>query len=350
MNASVQAPGAKASNPKLKWFKRLLSLLFFILVPTLLFILVKNLEWQEVVGALRSYDAATLALALGISAASYLTYCGFDLLGRFYTRHKLPIRQVIPVVFVCYAFNLNLTAWVGGIALRFRLYSRLGLNVPTISKIFSLSLLTNWLGYMLLAGVVFSARLIDLPPSWSIGTSGLQVVGFALLLLTATYLLACRLSTRRNWHVRGQTLTLPTLRLALVQAILGALNWSLMALLIFILLPEQAFYPSVLGVLLISSIAGVVTHIPAGLGVLEAVFIALLQHQIPKSSLFAALIGYRAIYFLLPLALACLVYLVLEKRAKKLRGQQPEAEPAGDAVRPEQASKIGRLQTQDQRL
>lgn len=74
--------------------------------------------------------------------------------------------------------------------------------------------------------------------------------------------------------------------------------------------------------MLISSIAGVITHIPAGLGVLEAVFIAMLQHQVSKGAVLAALIGYRAIYLLLPLAVAVGVYLVLEKRAKKLRAQQ----------------------------
>ena len=35
----------------------------------------------------------------------------------------------------------------------------------------------------------------------------------------------------------------------------------------------------VLGVLLVSSIAGVIVHIPAGIGVLEAVFIALLAGE-----------------------------------------------------------------------
>lgn len=103
-----------------------------------------------------------------------------------------------------------------------------------------------------------------------------------------------------------------------MQASLGALNWSLMAAVIYTLLPDKAFYPAILGVLLISSIAGVITHIPAGLGVLETVFITLLAHQFSKGSLLAALIGYRAIYFLLPLLIALVVYLVLEKRAKKM--------------------------------
>ena len=41
--------------------------------------------------------------------------------------------------------------------------------------------------------------------------------------------------------------------------------------------------PSVLGVLLVAAVAGVIAHVPAGLGVLEAVFIALLAHRVPQA-------------------------------------------------------------------
>lgn len=306
------------------WGKRLLNIFFFCLVPVLLYLLVKNLNWQEVKTALQAFSAQTLLLALLASAVSYAVYSCFDLIGSHYTEHKLPPRQTIPVTFVCYAFNLNLSSWVGGIAMRYRLYSRLGLDVPTITKVISISLLTNWLGYILLAGGVFSLRLVDLPDHWKIGETTLQMIGFALLAAAAVYLFACKFSKRRNWHFGKQEITLPSLRMASVQVVLGTLNWGLMAAMIFILLPDRTSYWDILGILLISSIAGVITHIPAGLGVLEAVFIALLQHQVDKGSIVAALIGYRVIYFLIPLAVAVVVYLVLEKRAKHIRTSQDE--------------------------
>ncbi|SHM92536.1 hypothetical protein SAMN05216593_104380 [Pseudomonas asturiensis] len=324
--ASASSQGAKGEkkSDKWKWAKRAFNLFFFIAVPVLLFLLVKNLDWQEVKQALQSYKLSTLLMAAFVALLSYLTYCGFDVLARYYTGHKLSIQQIVPVTFVCYAFNLNLSSWVGGIALRYRLYSRLGLEVSTITRILSLSLITNWLGYMLLAGFVFSMRFLSLPKEWSIGTDTLQLIGFGLLAVCFAYLLACRFSRRRSWKIRDQEFNLPSLKQALMQASLGALNWSLMAAVIFTLLPEKAFYPAILGVLLISSIAGVITHIPAGLGVLETVFITLLSHQFSKGTLLAALIGYRAIYFLLPLMLAVVVYLVLEKRAKKMNAKNQQ--------------------------
>ena len=89
-----------------------------------------------------------------------------------------------------------------------------------------------------------------------------------------------------------------------------------MAAVIFTLLPAKLDYPLVLGVLLISAIAGVVTHIPAGLGVLEAVFIALLQHEASRGSLLAGLIAYRAIYFICPLLIALVIDLVKKSDAE----------------------------------
>ena len=310
---------SKPANRRMRWAKGALTLFFFIAIPVLLYLQLRNTDWQEVSGALRDYPLWLLAVAFGVALLSYLTYCCYDLLGRYYTGHKLPVRQVIPLVFVCYAFNLNLNALVGGVALRFRLYSRLGLDVPTIARVFSLSIITNWLGYLWLAGTVFALGMVKLPEGWAIGNLGLRLIGVAMVIAAVLYVLACAFSTRRSWEIRDQIIELPSWKLALVQAAVGALNWSLMALIIWMLLPAEAFYPSVLGVLLISSIAGVITHIPAGLGVLEMIFLTLLQDQMPKSSLLAALIGYRAIYFLLPLGIAMCVYLVLEKRAKTMR-------------------------------
>ena len=301
------------------WAKRVLTVAFLILIPVLLYQLARNLDWSEVRQSLLAYKPGTLVVGLAIAVCSYLTFASYDLLARAYTGHHLPAWQVLPVAFVCYTFNLNFTTWVGGVALRYRLYGRLGLDTPTITRILTLGLLTNWMGYMLLAGSVFALGLIELPGNWAVGTTGLRLIGVLLLAITAAYLLACGLAKKRTWRWRDHEVTLPTLRLALCQVALGACNWALMALLIYWLLPGDAFYPAILGILLISCVAGVVAHIPAGLGVLEAVFLALLHGQMAQGTLVAALLSYRTLYYLIPLVVAIVTYLVLEKRAKVMR-------------------------------
>ena len=307
------------NNPWMRWGKRALTLFFLLAVPALLYMLARNLDWGEVRQALSDYSMQTLLVGALIACASYLVFGCYDLLGRHYSRHRLPARQVLPVAMVCYAFNLNFTTWIGGVAMRYRLYMRLGLSASTVTRILSLSLLTNWTGYMALAGVIFSLRLVQLPENWGLGMTGLQLLGFALLGVVSAYVGICAFSRQRVWHLRERSITLPSLRMAVMQIVLGASNWSLMAALIYWLLPEGAAYTSVLWVLLIICMAAVVAHIPAGLGVLEAVFLALLQHQYSQASLIAALLAYRVLYYLLPLLLASATYLVLEKRAKTLR-------------------------------
>ncbi|MFJ4255600.1 lysylphosphatidylglycerol synthase domain-containing protein [Pseudomonas monteilii] len=315
--------------PRTNWQargKRVLTMAFLILVPVLLYLLARNLDWDEVRQSLLAYKPGTLVIGLAIALCSYLTFASYDLLARAYTGHHLPVRQVLPIAFVCYAFNLNFTTWVGGVALRYRLYSRLGLDTPTITRILTLGLLTNWMGYMLLAGTVFALGLVELPSNWAVGATGLRLIGVLLLGIAVSYLLACGFAKKRTWRWRNHEVTLPSLRLALCQVVLGASNWALMALLIFWLLPGEAFYPSILGILLISCVAGVVAHIPAGLGVLEAVFLALLHGQMAQGTLVAALLGYRTLYYLLPLLLAVITYLILEKRAKAMRQRDKPAQ------------------------
>ncbi|MHA7113009.1 lysylphosphatidylglycerol synthase domain-containing protein [Pseudomonas promysalinigenes] len=306
------------------WGKRLFTLAFMILIPVLLYMLARNLDWNEVRQSLLAYKPSTLAIGLAMAVCSYLIFASYDLLAKAYTGHDLPARQVLPVAFVCYAFNLNFTTWVGGVALRYRLYSRLGLDTPTITRILTLGLLTNWMGYMLLAGGVFALGLVELPGNWAVGTGGLRLIGVLLLAIAIGYLLSCGLAKKRTWRWREHEVTLPSLRLALCQVALGASNWAVMALLIYWLLPGEHFFPSILGILLISCVAGVVAHIPAGLGVLETVFLALLHGQ-GQGSLIAALLGYRTLYYLIPLVVALMTYLLLEKRAKAMRQRENPA-------------------------
>jgi glycosyltransferase 2 family protein len=307
-------------HPRWQLAKKILTVLFFIAVVVLLVVYARKVNWEDVYDVIVNYNRFVVLTAAGLVVLSYLVYGCYDLIGRAYCGHKLAKRQVMLVSFICYAFNLTLSTWVGGVAMRYRLYSRLGLDSATITRIFSLSIATNWLGYILLAGVVFSAGMVSIPSGWFIGETTLRLIGVVLLVLVAIYLWACAFSKQRRWTVKGQTLQLPSLRMALLQLGVSCANWMVMGAIIWLLLGRDVGYPMVLGVLLISSIAGVIIHIPAGIGVLEAVFLALLSGQhASHGTIIAALLAYRVLYFILPLLLALVLYLVLESRAKHLR-------------------------------
>ncbi len=298
------------------WFKRAATAAFFMLVAWLLVTQARAIEWSAVFATLAGYPLSSMLGAVALAWASLTLYSTFDLLGRHYTGHTLRAPAVMRVTFISYLFSLNMGALVGGVALRFRLYSRLGLKAGTITRVMSLSMLTNWAGYLLLAGVIFGFYTPTLPPGWKIGSAGLQILGFALLATALLYLL-CAVSRQRSFTIKGHQLSLPSLRLALLQLAMGAGNWLLMGGVVFMLLQQKVAFPTVTGVLLVAAVAGVIAHVPAGLGVLEAVFVVLLSHQLPKHELLAALLAYRGIYYLSPLVLAVVLYLLAEIKAKK---------------------------------
>lgn len=322
--APAQRPSGITSRLWWPWLKRGVITAFFLLVAWLLVTQARAIEWHEVFTALANYPVHVLLLACALALLGLLLYSSFDLLGRRYTGHKLAAATVMQVTFISYMFNLNMGSLVGGVAMRYRLYTRLGLGGGVITRVMSLSMMTNWIGYLLLAGVIFGFHAPALPPGWVIDSGDLQILGFVLLVLALLYLLLCALARQRNFNLRGHELSLPSLRLALLQLGMGASNWLLMGSIIYVLLQQKIDFFTVVSVLLVAAVAGVIARIPAGLGVLEAVFIALLSHQLPKHELLAALLAYRLFYYLAPLALAALLYLVAEISAKKRVSQQRE--------------------------
>lgn len=299
--------------------KRVLTILFFGLVAWLLFRQAREIEWATVWTSVRALPHAMLGLGALLALASHVLYSTFDLFGRHLTGHGLGTGRVMLVTFISYAFNLNLSALVGGFAFRYRLYGRLGLSNAVITRVLTMSLLTNWLGYIVLAGTVFLFRPLPLPPDWKLGNEGLQILGGVLLAVAFAYTVACAASKKRKWMVRGREVTLPSWRIAGLQLALSCTNWLLIAGILYVLLQQRVAYPAVLSVLLIAAVAGVISHVPAGIGVLEATFVTLLAHQVPKGELLGALLAYRTLYYLGPLIVATATYLFVEARAKALR-------------------------------
>lgn len=317
----ARAPRKKklSSRPWWPWMKRGVSLLFFAAVLWLLVAYARHIDWGDVGDSLRALPVPALLAAVGLAAASHLLYACFDLIGRRYTGHTLKTPVVMAVTFVSYAFNLCIGSFVGGVGFRYRLYSRLGLGTGVITRIVSMSMLTNWLGYKLLAGLLFLVHPIALPPAWHMGNHGLQWIGAGLMAISLAYIVACWRMGDHTWNWRGHELYLPPWRMALLQMAISALNWCLMAGIIWVLLQQKIAYTDVLTVLLVGAIAGVVLHVPAGLGVFEAVFIAMLSYRISEGHLLAALLGYRAVYYIGPLLIAAVMYLVMELRARRLK-------------------------------
>ncbi|MCG2594561.1 lysylphosphatidylglycerol synthase domain-containing protein [Ramlibacter sp. XY19] len=305
------------AQPWWPWAKRIVGFAFIAVVVALLVRYASTVDWQKVKESILELPRSVLLQALAFAIVSHLIYSLLDLVGRHYTGHKLSKRKVMQVSFTSYAFNLNLGSLVGGIGFRYRLYSKLGLRPGQITRIVTMSMITNWIGYVLLAGVVFSFFPLQLPPNWGIDSEELRLVGVALLAASVAYFGMAAFAKTRSFKIRGVEVFVPSLRMALAQHGISCIHWMTMAAVPWALLQGQIDYPTVLAVLLIAAIAGVMLHIPAGLGVTEAVFVAMLSHRVPEHQLIGALLAFRALFYLLPLVCGALMYLKVEVKARK---------------------------------
>ncbi len=297
--------------------RRGFTTIFFGVLVVLLVQFGRSVDWQDVLRAARANPPMTLVLALALTVLSHAWMSSYDLIGRHVTGHGLPVPRVCLVAWLSYAFGLCLGAVIGGAGMRWRLYGQLGLKTTDIAQVYGLSVITNWLAYPVLLGLSLVATPITLPAQWHVGRQTLMVLGAILPLLSLAYLGACAFASRRRWQWRGKSFELPSGRVAMVQLLLSAGNWLLIATILYLLLGSKIDYWLVLGVMLLSAVAGVLIHVPAGLGVIEAVFVALLVSWMPQSEILAALLTYRALYYLAPLLLALISYGIFELRLRR---------------------------------
>lgn len=311
---------------RLPLLRRLLVAGFLLVAAWLLWRYARLIDWREVVAAIAGYPPERLALAALGSLLAYALYCSFDVLARVYTGHRLGLRRVLAIAFVCYAFILNLGGVVGGFGFRYRLYSHAGLDMATISRVAAFAVATNWSGFLLLGGCALAFDPMPLPPAWQVAAGGLRIAGFAMLAGLAAALALCAFSPRRCWSLRGHAIELPSLPIALLQVTLASASWFAIATIVYLLMPDGVRYLTVAGVLMLSVLANLIIRIPANIGVLEAVFIGILGPQLGAAPILAALLTYRALFHLGPLLLALAGYLLLEAHAQR-RPQSDVAVP-----------------------
>ena len=97
---------------------------------------------------------------------------------------------------------------------------------------------------------------------------------------------------------------------------------------IYFALPQEGNpgFIVVLGAFLLSFSAGLLSQVPGGVGVMEAVFLAVMP-GVPATAVVAALLVWRLFYLLLPLALSLPVIVLFERSqiGKATRTLKPPA-------------------------
>lgn len=286
------------------------------------------LLWRELNGISLSSIADKIAatpphrwlLAIMATLVAYAALASYDRIALMHLRRIVPWRFVALSSFTTYALSHNIGASVfSGAVVRYRAYRTQGLTPAEIGVLVALCSFTFTLSSIVLMGLLLLIRpsVVDLffdLPVWT----GLAI-GIGLLAFVALYaggsLLGLKPLKLGSFH-----LYYPRLRVVGLQLLVGPIEIMAAAAIIYFILPAEGNpgYFLVLAAFIASFTVALVSHAPGGIGVLEFSFVTMLGHMDPADVLMA-LIVFRLLYLLIPLALAIIVVIAFEQRQWRLR-------------------------------
>ncbi|MGC2045272.1 MAG: lysylphosphatidylglycerol synthase domain-containing protein, partial [Pseudolabrys sp.] len=284
----------------------LLSIAIITVAVVVLFHMLRDINTEEVVAALKATQPHDIAAAAFFVACGYFTLTFYDWFAlRTIGRAEVPYRVAALTGFTSYSIghNVGATVFTGG-AVRYRIYSMYGLDAVEVAKICFVAGLTFWLGNatVLGLGVAYhpqAAGPIDQLPPWLNRTAAI-----AILVVLVSYVgwvwSAPREIGQGEWKVN-----LPSGPSTLLQIGIGILDLGFCSLAMYMLLPGEPNidFVTIAVVFVSATLLGFASHAPGGLGVFDAAMLVALW-QFDKESVLAGLLLFRLLYYLLPFAIA----------------------------------------------
>ncbi len=303
--AEVDSAGGLRRLISARWVLPFITLALFVLAIVAIYNMLGEIRPEQLWRELAAMPPASLLLSVLFMALSYVFMVGYDASALRYIGKTLPWKTVGLASFTGYAFSNTIgMALVSGASVRYRIYVEAGLDGMDVARVAAFCALAFGIGAHVVAamGLVWQPELVAERLGWS--AESLRVVGIAGLLFAAGVLLWLMVKPRTLtlWRWR---IDLPGWRLSMAQLVISLLDILFAGACLYVLLPEGSVpFGAFILIFILSVTAGVASHVPAGLGVFEAVMLAALHEHVPAERLTAALVLFRGIYYLLPLVLA----------------------------------------------
>jgi uncharacterized membrane protein YbhN (UPF0104 family) len=298
-----------------------------------LYHMLRGIDVNEVVEAIKSTEPRSIALAALFVAAGYFTLTFYDLFAvRAIGRNDIPYRVNALAAFTSYSIghNVGASVFTGG-AVRYRIYSAWGLNAIDVAKICFIAGLTFWLGNAAVLGLGIAyhpeaAAAIDQLPPWLN-----RVIALLIILGLVSYVVWVWMKPRGVG--RGPwTVVLPGGPLTLLQIAIGIVDLGFCALAMYVLMPDEPYVGFVVvAVIFVSAtLLGFASHSPGGLGVFDAAMLYGILHfdkQMDREDLLAGMLLFRVLYYIAPFVISVILLtfreVILGARLKRLRQAAP---------------------------
>ena len=280
-----------------------------------LYHLLKPVTAADVIAQVRATPWATLLAALAATAAGYAALIGYDWSALRYLGKKVPLRIVAVGGFLGYSFGNTIgVSVVSGGAVRYRIYSAFGLSAFEVASVSTFVALAFGFGITVIGLGALAihpyARQDVLPfaPAtirlWS-GAGALGILG----------ILAWLSFSGATLRIRSAEISAPSPGILFGQLAFTLIDTAMAALTLYVLLPQGApDFLTFLAIFAAAVMAGVLSHVPGGIGVFETIIIAAMPAGVPLDQVAAALLLYRIIYYLVPFSLALGVLALNEAR------------------------------------
>lgn len=273
-----------------------------------------------------------MAMAVVSAMVAYLALAWYDKLALMHLERddRMSFAYLGITAFVTYAVAHNIGASVlSGGAVRYRAYTAKGLTGPEVAVLVALCTMTFMYATAMMMGLALIAApdllqpLHEFSPWFAIPPLMARVVGLALIAGCIAYMIGSLLSLK-SITVKGVVIAYPRPRIVALQTIIAPIEILGAAGIIYFVLPAENHpgFMLVLGAFLLSFTAALISQVPGGVGVMEAVFLALMP-EVPPSAVFAALLVWRLFYLLIPLVVAIPVVLLFERGRLKAANDWP---------------------------
>ncbi|URL58647.1 bifunctional lysylphosphatidylglycerol flippase/synthetase MprF [Luteibacter flocculans] len=295
----------------------LLSAVLLCLALWALHAMASEVTYRQIAGYVHTLPNTDIGLAVLLTGAGYAVMTLYDWFGLASIGRRLPPRRVGLISFISYAFSnaLGMSLLISG-SIRYRFYVQAGLSTGEIGRVVLYTTMSFWLGLAALTGCTL--LLVPIPPD--VPLSGLRIPLAIVLVLVPLAWFAVSLTVRRPLRVWRWNVSAPTPIVAARQILVGALDWGLAAGVLYVLMPEAIAggFGHFLAIFVVAQMAGLISHVPGGLGVFEAVMLAgfgATGNQGLEAPILGSLAAYRLVYYLLPLCVATVMVIWREVRA-----------------------------------
>jgi phosphatidylglycerol lysyltransferase len=306
--------------------------------------LLATVQLSQVMAQVRAVPVTTMSFALLSTFLAYLSLVGYDWSALRFIGKPMPLPVTITGGLLAYSFGntVGLAALSGG-AVRYRIYSGLGLDAYEVAAISTFTAVSFGVAATLVGFASLAIHPGALGPLTFVSESQLRMVAIIVVLGIILPLLWAAIS-QKSLTIGRFAIRSPSLSVLAGQVVFSLCDIGFAALTLYLLLPTGDLgFLTFIAVFAAATMAGIVSHVPGGIGVFETVVLAALPASVPVPEAAAALLLYRITYFLVPFVLAMIALSLFEAmglmRTKTIRSgtsvltaMQPALKAAGPII------------------